>query len=90
MTCQIDLSELQHFLICSFRYALGRTTYVTSEMSELLVKYWDKLQDWQQDQVLRHIHTAIDQNDAGDKCDIHEWMKVIAHADRSRMQTSSK
>ena len=32
---------LAHMLLCSFRYSLGRMTYIVSDCVEWLMLYWD-------------------------------------------------
>lgn len=67
----------QSWLLCTFRYALGRRTYISSECQEWLEEYWDILPVGYQEQVHRDIRHAIECNMAGDPCDVESWKKVL-------------
>jgi hypothetical protein len=73
----LPTADLADMLICAFRYALGRRTYVTSTMSEHLRTYWACLPRAWQELVQREIREAIDSGCAGDNCDIQSWQTLL-------------
>lgn len=76
-TTIIDNNTLAHLLLCSFRYSLGRMTYIVSDCVEWLRRYWHLLpENWQQ-QIHEDIKKAIEQGMAGHQCDIESWKKVL-------------
>jgi hypothetical protein len=44
------MGEIQ-LTICAFRYALGRTTYVTAEMSDHIIAGWNQWPEFFREQV---------------------------------------
>jgi len=71
-----DKHERGEILLSAFRYCLGRRTYVTSDCVEWLTKYWDDVY-WWHEQIHRDIKRAIEQNIAGDDCDIAVWKNIL-------------
>jgi len=69
----------QMLLISSFRYALGRRTYIVSQIVEYLKEDWEVLSEWQQKQIKGDIEHAIEHDIAGDPCDIEHWKKVLEY-----------
>lgn len=68
--------ELDTLLFLSFRYALGRKTYIVDQVADLLIKYRDKLHINSIRQIKTEIAYAIETNDAGMDCDVDSWNKV--------------
>jgi hypothetical protein len=64
-------------LVCSFRYALGRTTAMVSTIVDYLIDDWSYLEPWQHDQIKKDINNAIVANRAGENCDVNEWRRVL-------------
>ena len=64
-------------LICSFRYALGRRTYVPSMIVEELILNWAYLTEFDKNQIQNDIRHTIHHDMAGDQCDIDEWNKIL-------------
>lgn len=64
-------------LICAFRYALGRSTYVSSEISHIIIGVWDDLSISYRELIQREIRDAIERDMAGMDCDVAEWEKVL-------------
>ena len=63
-------------LLCSFRYALGRRTYITSVVSDCMIENIESLRRWEL-QITTEIRGAITDDMAGDNCDVESWLKVI-------------
>jgi hypothetical protein len=74
----VDNDVLAHMLLCAFRYALGRRTYITGTVSDWLIFYWPIIQTPWQQQIQEDILVAINRHDAGDDCDVKNWEKVLA------------
>lgn len=64
-------------LLCAFRYALGRRTYVVEECCDWLVKYWDCLPVQWQKQIHEDIKHAIRYDMAGAEMDVDSWSKIL-------------
>lgn len=73
---EISSGELEDLLVCSFRYALGRRSYVSGTIANLLIKYKNNLTKRQQYQICAEINEAIPDGRAGMQMDIHEWIRV--------------
>ena len=73
----VNQKDMETFLICSFRYALGRQTYIVSDIAEKLIEYKDVLPEFLVKQVHDDIEKAIDVNSAGADMDIEVWKKVM-------------
>jgi hypothetical protein len=71
---EIKISELT--LMASFRYALGRTTYIVSEVVENILKNWDQLSDKIKINMTKEIKDAIDNNNIGNQIDLEQWHKI--------------
>ncbi len=69
---------LSNLLLCSFRYALGRRTYITSDCAAWLTQWWHILPRQWQEQIHDDIRQAIERNAAGHACDIEQWKRVLA------------
>ena len=64
-------------LVASFRYALGRRTYIVTEVVDDILINWDKLSRKFKDTIAKEIKEAIENNNAGDQMDIQEWNKIL-------------
>ena len=64
-------------LFMAFRYALGRMTYVSLEMSEILIEKWDKISPSMRLRIQSEIRDAIDYDMAGMDMDIQQWQRVL-------------
>ncbi len=68
--------QLNIALFYAFRYALGRMTYATYDVAELLLEYKDRLTSVNKEIIKREIERAIETGNAGMDCDIDSWVKV--------------
>lgn len=68
--------ELNELLFCAFRYALGRKTYITSTVCELIIKYKFEISHNELKLMIREIEHALHSDNAGQQCDIDSWKKV--------------
>lgn len=76
-TTIIDNHTLAHLILCSFRYSLGRMTYITSDCESWLKRYWHLLPMGWQLQIHKDIEQAIERGHAGHECDVASWKKVL-------------
>ena len=68
--------EANILLICSFRYALGRKTYVTSEISGLMKNYIDIFNEKEINTFIKDITIAEKKDDIGHECDRKIWLEL--------------
>jgi len=71
----LEVSELT--LVASFRYALGRKTYIVSEIVENILKNWKFLSLKFKTKIKEEIQEAIKNNNAGSDIDIEQWNMII-------------
>jgi hypothetical protein len=69
----VGRASLSILLVCSFRYALGRRTYVVTDVANLLRVHADALTRAEFQQIADDIDHAIAHKLAGDDCDVREW-----------------
>ncbi len=69
-------------LLCAFRYALGRRTYVPRSIIEEIYKNWDNLDIVRKKQIQKEIldHERLF-GTLGDSCDINAWHTLIDKID---------
>lgn len=75
-----DLLFDEQIVYYGFKYCLGRMTYVTSMMSEYLVRNWKRLSEDIQNKILDDIHAADEDDDLGWDCDKESWINVVDSA----------
>lgn len=78
MTVEIDERTLSSLLLCSFRYSLGRMSYITGDCADWLTRYWHLMPPAWKRQIHGDIQKAIEQGCAGMDCDIAQWRRVLA------------
>jgi hypothetical protein len=76
MIKDIPSEDLCSLLICSFRYALGRSTYISFEISELVKKYHHLLSDHEKTQIIKDIESASLHKRIGQACDKLVWLDL--------------
>lgn len=64
-------------IIYAFRYALGRRSYVVSDVVSALADLWDKLKYNQKVTIRNEIMRALEENKAGDSIDRDLWKTII-------------
>ena len=67
----------QTMLVCAFRYALGKRTYVTSVVARKIIKLWKEIPKVLQEALQDEITKALNDGKAGDQPDIAEWTQVL-------------
>ncbi len=71
----IEISELT--LVASFRYALGRKTYIVSEIVENILDNWEFLSVKFKTKVKEEIEESIKNSSAGSDIDVKQWKKIL-------------
>ncbi len=70
-------NEERDILIYAFRYALGRSTYSTSTMSQIIQKNWGMLSEHDKKLFQREIQEAFDMERYGMSCDKASWQIIL-------------
>jgi hypothetical protein len=79
---EINNETLWSLLLCSFRYALGRRSYVVSEVIEIFNKHKDDLEEFQRNQIVREVEAEFNvcvelKVPLGDSINHREWEQFI-------------
>lgn len=65
-------------LICAFRYALGRRTYVVGSVVREIHRVWNSLSEGDRELLVREIQEHRDNfGNLGHECDERDWMSVV-------------
>ncbi len=72
-----DMRVSELTLIASFRYALGRKTYIVAEVVENILKNWDMLSSKAKNKIQEEIKEAIKDDNAGSQIDIEQWNMIL-------------
>ena len=70
----LNSRQIEILFLCSFRYALSRSTGVSYDISEMLITYKDELPQWAKEQIIRDIEREIERMN---ESDIENWKRVI-------------
>lgn len=68
-------------LLCAFRYALGRRSYITRLVAEVLKNNWDEMAP-HHEAIGQKITFAITHNDAGMIIDQRTWLSILVRIDK--------
>ena len=72
---QLEQDELGILCICAERYALGRRTYMPSEVCRIIKSHIAELSDKDIYVLIKDIECPY--VDHGDQCDRVEWMRLL-------------
>ena len=78
----ISTDDFNTLAICAFRYALGRRTYITSDVAGILGAYINHLDERTLTVILTDYERAYEseklgiEHAFGDKCDRDTWVKL--------------
>jgi hypothetical protein len=64
-------------LVCAFRYALGRRSYITGWISDEIKRCWMKLDNKFQVLIQKEIREAIEEDRAGMSIDVSSWKGIL-------------
>ena len=71
---EITTDELT--LLCAFRYALGRQTYIVHHVAEEIIRNSKSLTDGDKRIIIKEITEAEERDGLGMECDAWEWLRV--------------
>jgi len=71
--------EHSHHLVtlAAFRYALGRSTYIVSEMVQWIMENWKYIQPETKQIIIEETEAAIKIGSCGEECDQKEWERLL-------------
>lgn len=75
MNKKLKLDESILFL--AFRYAIGRTTYVVSEVVETVIEQWDFVSKQFKELIIKEIKQELSSNDMMMDMDVRDWTKIL-------------
>lgn len=73
---KVAARDLGVLVVSSLRYALGRATYITSDTSELVERYWKYIPLNDRTVVLRDLQRHLDQSKDHDTIDNRIWVSL--------------
>lgn len=77
----------EDIVICAFRYALGRSSYIVCSVTDYLIETWPMLSDKLQDLIIEEIVEAINEERVGDEVDVSLWKDVLANCDEEHLNS---
>lgn len=77
---ELSPKESHWFCIAAFRYCLGRSTYIVSDMTNWLENNWLSLLPQTQDIIKRDIYDALRLELGGDDVSKKEWHRFLEWA----------
>ena len=63
----------QSIVICAFRYALGRRSYMPSLVADWIKEHWSQIDATNRELIAREIEQALERGEAGDRMDEDVW-----------------
>lgn len=78
----LDIDDINDLIVCAFRYALGRRTYIVHTITEIIKSNLSALESrtievMLQDIERQHEYEKVGNDKAfGDDCDRERWMEV--------------
>lgn len=69
-------SELDTLFFCSFRYALGRRTYIVHDVATLINDNKNLLTSQTKSKMVEEIYGSIMEGSAGMKMDVQIWQRL--------------
>ena len=76
-TLELSNIETKQIFILAFRYALGRTSYVTHDISNLIILNWENFRPDERARFKKEISEAINANRAGMDIDVKSWKSIM-------------
>jgi len=74
---QVDEQDLRTMLISSFRYALGRMSYIVSDTVDIIIEHQEVLKYHDKLLMVGEIRTAVEQGRAGMDMDKECWLSLV-------------
>jgi len=73
----MNQDDLEHLLICSTRYCLGRQSYVVGEQCRILRRCWLEIGDNPKRVIQAGVEEALQTGRAGMLQDRREWERLV-------------
>lgn len=73
---QINEKELQTLIVCSVRYAVGRMSYVTTEIADMVKEYEPWLSEQTKRLIIEEINFEERVDNLGMSCDAWTWKEL--------------
>jgi len=78
----ITKDQLWLMLLSTIRYSMGRRTYITAICKDLVYRFIQYLEPWQQKQIAEEIQKELDRAHKsnqllGDQCDEDCWRDIV-------------
>lgn len=86
----ITNNEFQDLIIHSERYAIGRRTYVVSNVCTTIKKYLPQLSNNTLSVLIRDIKHETSRNNLGDDCDVQQWGDLLTILEKEYEQRKGK
>lgn len=64
-------------LMCAFRYALGRRTYIVDVIANEIKSNWDEIPEYIRVLIHKEINEAMSGGYIGDDCDKETWETIL-------------
>lgn len=80
----LNYQQERTLIISAFRYALGRKTYIVSEIVDIIINNWGTLTEHDRGLICHEIKEAIELDAAGMDMDVREWQKILARFESER------
>lgn len=78
---QLSDYEFRTLMHCAFRYALGRRSYMVSDVCDLIKKYANS-PGMPKDQIIREVRLEASLGSIGDSCDHEEWISLVSELEK--------
>jgi hypothetical protein len=69
--------NLNTLMMCALRYAIGRKTYITEDVSDIIIANRQELTVSSREVMIRDIHHAIETNNYGHQMDKEAWERLL-------------
>lgn len=74
----MQITNFSTVIICAFRYALGRSSYVVNQIVTEIHNNWKYLREADQDLIVREIQAHKEKfGKIGHDIDEREWMTIV-------------
>ena len=75
-----NIRDFQDVMCCALRYALGRKTYITSEIPDFIKSYPELIDDRVKEIMLKDLNQYFTFRESGfetdDECDYNSWKSL--------------
>lgn len=76
-TIHLNPKDFQTLLIYAQRYAIGRMTYASAEVTDIIKRHIDDIDDATRQTIIKDIESHECKNDLGMACDEKVWLDLV-------------